>query len=82
MINYGDVMRNILNCKALVLTVGLNIQVLRDVGLILKKLETFLSGLVMMSFLIALIEDNVIKEVINNRRINCESKRIIGEKYN
>ena len=75
-------MRNILNCKALVLTVGLNIQVLRDVGLILKKLETFLSGLVMMSFLIALIEDNVIKEVINNRRINCESKRIIGEKYN
>lgn len=75
-------MRNILNCKALVLTVGLNIQVLRDVGLILKKLETFLSGLVMMSFLIALIEDNVIKEVINNRRINCESKRIIGEMYN
>lgn len=75
-------MRNILNCKALVLTVGLNIQVLKDVGRILKKLETFLSGLVIMSFLIALIEDNAIREVINNRRNNHESKRIVGEMYN
>ena len=53
-------MRNILNYKALVLTVGLNAQVIKDVGRILKKLRIFLSGLAIMSFLIVLIGENVI----------------------
>ena len=53
-------MRNILNYKALVLIAGLNVQVLKDVGHILKKLEIFLSGLAITSFLIVLIGENVI----------------------
>ena len=53
-------MRNILNYKALVLTVGLNAQVIKDVGRILKQLGIFLSGLAIMSFLIVLIGVNVI----------------------
>ena len=57
-------MRNILNYKVLVLTVGLNVQVLKDVGRILKKLGIFLSGLAIMSFLIGVNVINVSRKRI------------------
>ena len=57
-------MRNILNYKVLVLTVGLNVQVLKDVGRILKKLGIFLSGLAIMSFLIGVNVINVFRKRI------------------